>query len=148
MITKQSNNILPNIRIINRGDRGENHEFNGAAAYFMECIGEKAFGEFTDDINERVWFFEGLTADALTQVYSFTGHQGWARSDYLYSKKFIEGIFDQCGYASTFITPEEFNSNIEMYVQTIMAYIGKGAPVIIHEFPYHGECKVVCGYED
>lgn len=148
MVTKQSNNILPNIRVINRGDRGENHEFCGAAAYFMECIGETAFGEFTGDKNERLWFFEGLTADVLTQVFSYTGHQGWARSDYLYSKEFIVGIFDKCGYASTFITSEEFNSNREMYVQTIMAYIDKGAPVIIHEFPYEGECKIVCGYED
>ena len=148
VFTKQSNNILPNIRVLNRGDNAENHEFCGAAAYVMECIGDTVIGTFAENKNERLWFFEGLTGDILTQVYSFTGHQGWARSDYLFSKTFIEGIFDKCGYASTFISPEEFDSNRAMYVQTITAYIDKGVPVIFAEAPYNGECRVICGYEN
>ena len=147
MITKQSNNILPNIRVICRGDRGENHAFPGVAAYVMECIGDTAIGDFKGDLNERLWFFEGLSADILSPIYSYTGYQGWARSDYLYSKEFITDIFNKCGYACTYITPEEFNSNKEMYIQTVMAYIDKGVPVIIRKFP-HDECIPVIGYED
>jgi len=114
----------------------------------MGCIGETTFGEFTDDKNEGLWFFEGLTGDILTPVYSYSGHQGWARSDYLCSKVFIEGIFDKCGYASTFIALEEFNTNPAMYIQTITGYIDKGVPVICYVYPINGECRVICGYED
>ncbi|HBL84685.1 MAG: hypothetical protein A2Y17_11165 [Clostridiales bacterium GWF2_38_85] len=147
MITKQSNNILPNNRVICRGDRGENHAFPGVAAYVMECIGDTTIGDFTDDINERLWFFEGMSADILSPIYSYVGYQGWARSDYLYSKEFITDIFNKCGYASSFITPDEFNSNKEMYLQTVMAYIDKGVPVIIRKQP-HDECMPIIGYED
>jgi hypothetical protein len=37
MTAKQSN-MLGNIRVICRGDRAENYEFNGAAAYAMDII--------------------------------------------------------------------------------------------------------------
>jgi DNA-binding transcriptional MerR regulator len=147
MITKQSNNILPNIRVICRGDRGENHAFPGVAAYVMECIGDTTIGEFKDDVNERLWFFEGLSADVLAPIYSYVGYQGWARSDYLYGREFITDIFNKCGYTCSYITPEEFNSNREMYIQTVMAYIDKGVPIIIRKEP-HDECMPIVGYED
>lgn len=147
MISKQSNNILPNIRVICRGNRAENHAFPGVAAYVMECIGDTKIGDFKDDLNERLWFFEGLSADTLSPIYSYVGYQGWARSDYLYSREFITDIFNKCGYACSYITPEEFNSYREMYIETMMAYIDQGVPVIIRKEP-HDECIPIVGYED
>jgi hypothetical protein len=40
MVTKQSNNIIPNIHQLITMHYGENYWFNGCAKYVMECLGE------------------------------------------------------------------------------------------------------------
>ncbi len=139
MITKQSNNLLPNIHPLITMHYGENYWFNGCARYVMECLGEPDYD---------YWFFSGLTGDNLAQVYARDRFRGDGATDYQVGSgkkgRFIEGVFAACGYASTFVSQKDVRSNPDMYLQTLMAYIDKGKPVI----RYFYEWGVFVGYED
>lgn len=147
MATKQSNNIIPVIHPLITMHYGENYWFNGCAKYVMECLGEKDY-----DYN----FFAGLTGDNFAQVYSFDRFRGDGATDYFISEaggtNFIEDIFAECGYASTFVTISQLANNREMYIQTLMAYIDKGLPVISNHWSKDPNEKwgwgVFTGYED
>lgn len=144
MITKQSNNIIPNIHRFITSEYGENYHFNGGAKYVMECLHEP---DYTYE------FFAGLTGDVFAQVYPYDHFRGDGVTDYMTSEEgdgaFIERIFETCGYESTYVTKETVQKNREMYVQTLLSYIDKGVPVI--EFGYGIEGPpwgVFVGYEE
>ncbi len=126
---KQSNNIIPNIHKVITMHYGENYWFNGCAKYVMECLGEKDY-----DYS----FFAGLTGDNFAQVYATDHFRGDGATDYYLSEKgnteHIENIFAECGYASTFVTTKQLTNNKEMYLQTLIAYIDKGIPVIFNNW--------------
>ena len=124
MITKRSNNIIPNIHRLVTDEYGENYWFNGCAKYVMESLGEKDFD---------YQFFAGLTGDVFAQYYPYDGFRGEGVSGYEISvgnSDYIEQLFEKCGYAGTFVTNKELKKNTEMYLQTLLAYIDKGVPVI------------------
>ncbi|MBB2183373.1 hypothetical protein H0486_10835 [Lachnospiraceae bacterium MD1] len=127
MSMKQSNNIISNIHQVITLHYGENYWFNGCAKYVMECLGEKEY-----DYS----FFAGLTGDNFAQVYAYDHFRGDGATDYILSEKgnteYIESIFEACGYASTFVTLKQLSSNLEMYLQTLIAYIDKGVSVIFN----------------
>lgn len=140
MITKQSNNIIPVIHRLVTSDHGENYWFNAGARYVMECLGET---------NYDYSFFAGLTGDSLTQHYQF-GFSGDATSachQVNRDSKYFEDIFSKCGYAATFVFNSELCKNKEMYLQTLMAYIDKGVPVITLGYGKTPE-GVFVGYEE
>ncbi len=143
MITKQSNNMIPNIKTFCVGERGENFAFDGACERLMECVGEKDFG---------YWLIAGITGDCIAQVYP-KNHvyysDRYCVSDYniLYNDDcagYIERIFDKMGYACTYVPKNKILSNKEMYRQTLMAYIDKGLPVM----QFKGNYSLICGYEE
>jgi len=143
MITKQSNNIIPIIHRLVTDEYGENYWFNGCAKYVMECLGEKDFD---------YWFFAGVTGDVFTQHYTYTKYSGEALSSYMLGtdmngnpSKFTEEIFAKCGYAATYVSNQDLQKNTEMYVNTVIAYIDKGIPVIVDGTPLVG---VIVGYEE
>lgn len=158
MITKQSNNIIPNIHRLVTDEYGENYWFNGCAKYVMESLGEKDF-----DYN----FFAGLTGDVFVQYYPHGEFRGEGVSGYMLFEGpsmclqksddcfelcqgepcFTEQLFEKCGYSSTFVTNKELHKNTEMYVQTLMSYIDKGVPVISWGFGEPPFCVFV-GYEE
>ncbi len=129
MAIKQSNNTITNIHQLVTLHYGENYWFNGCAKYVMECLGEKDY-----DYN----FFAGLTGDNFAQVYSYGRFRGDGATDYILSDKgnteFIENIFAACGFASTFVSTVQLTNNKEMYLQTLLAYIDKGIPVIFNHW--------------
>ena len=59
--------------------------------------------------------------------------------------KFVEDIFAKCGYAATYVSNQDLQKNTEMYMNTLVAYIDKGVPVIARGTPLVG---VFVGYED
>lgn len=123
MTTKQSNNIIPAIRRLITSEHGENYWFNGCAKYVMACLGEQDYD---------YWFFAGITGDNFTQHYKF-GFPGDAASACRQMNRdsgYFENIFAKCGYSATFLFNSELCKNKEMYLQTLMAYIDKGIPVI------------------
>ncbi len=137
MITKQSK-IIPTIHRLVTSEYGENYWFNGCAKYVMECLGEKDYD---------YWFFAGLTGDVFTQHYSHTNYAGDAVSSYLSEEdpaRFVEDTFLKCGYAATYVSSDEVLKNTEMYLQTLIAYIDNGIPVIA----WGGHVGVYVGYED
>lgn len=143
MITKQSNNIIPVIHRLVTDEYGENYWFNGCAKYVMECLGEPDYD---------YWFFAGLTGDVFTQHYTCTKYAGDALSSYRMDEnmggnpvKFVESIFAKCGYAATYVSNQDLQKNTEMYLNTLIAYIDKGVPVIAWGTPLVG---VFVGYED
>lgn len=145
MFTKQSNNLLPNVHRLITSEFGENYWFNGCARYVMESL-----GEFHEEPDFGYWFFAGLTGDVLAQVYSYGDYMGEAVSSCMFQLeggRYLEKIFDKCGYSSTFIPDSQLASNQEMYLQTLTAYIDKGVPVIAvtHGGPPWG---VYVGYEE
>lgn len=144
MITKQSNNIIPNIHQLITFHYGENYWFNGCAKYVMECLGVPDYD---------YWFFAGLTGDNFAQVYANNGaFYGDGAFEYkLHNSdtphEYFEELFETCGYASTFVYGKDLHKNKEMYVQTLIAYIDKGVPVILYGFggpPF----SVIVGYEE
>ncbi len=138
MINKQNNNIIPVIHRLVTDEYGENYWFNGCAKYVMECLGEPDYD---------YWFFAGLTGDVFTQHYSYTNFSSDSASGYLLeenSDRFVEDTFLKCGYAATYVHREEMLKNTEMYLQTLIAYIDKGIPVI----RCGGSTGVFVGYED
>lgn len=138
MITKQSNNIIPVIHRLVTDEYGENYWINGCAKYVMECLGEKDYD---------YWFFAGLTGDVFTQHYSRTNFAGEAISSYLLEEdpsRFIEDTFIKCGYSATYISSVNILKNTAMYLNTLIAYIDKGIPVITCGNPD----GVYVGYED
>lgn len=158
MITKQSNNLIPNIHRIVTNEAGENYWFNGCARYVMECLGETDY-----DYN----FLAGLTGDIFTQYYPKGKFRGEGISSYMLvegphmclretescftlvpaESGFIEQLFEKCGYASTFVPLKELRKNTDMYLQTLLSYIDKGIPVIVWgtgEPPF----GVLVGYEE
>ncbi len=137
MVTSQSNNVIPNIHQLITMHYGENYWFNGCAKYVMECLNEPDYD---------YWFFAGLTGDNLAQVFAYDRFRGDGASDYLtgQSARFVEKVFDACGYASTFVNAKSIQSNRTMYLQTLISYIDKGIPVI----RYHMGWGVFAGYED
>ncbi len=147
MPAKQSNNQIPNIHRLITMHYGENYWFNGCARYVMECKGEKDYDYH---------FFAGLTGDNFAQVYSFDHFRGDGATDYFLSDKgntkYIEDVFSDCGYASTFVTIEQLSNNREMYLQTLIAYIDKGIPVIFNHWGITPRDRwgwgVFVGYED
>lgn len=160
MITKQSNNIIPNIHRFITSEHGENYHFNGCARYVMESLGEYTADSdlMTDEIYNckkavtdfGYWFFAGLTGDVLTQVYSYKDYMGEAVSACIFKREggsYFEKLFEKSGYASTFVSGKQLAANKEMYMQTLMAYIDKGIPVIAvtHNGPPWG---IYVGYEE
>lgn len=138
MITKQSNNIIPTIHRLVTDEYGENYWFNGCAKYVMECLGEKDYD---------YWFFAGLTGDVFTQHYSYTNFSSDASSGYISEEnpaRFVEDTFLKCGYSATYVSSGEVLKNTEMYMQTLIAYIDKGIPVIT----CGSRIGVFVGYED
>lgn len=128
VIAKQSNNTIPNVHRFITSEFGENYWFNGCARYVMECL-----GAYKDEPDFGYWFFAGLTGDVLAQVYSYGEYMGEAVSSCMFVREgggYLEDIFEKCGYASTFVTEKQLLANKEMYVQTLIAYIDKGVPVI------------------
>jgi hypothetical protein len=142
MITKQSNNIIPIIHRLITDEYGENYWFNGCAKYVMECLAEKDYD---------YWFFAGATGDWFTQHYSYTKYSGESLSSYEMEEnmggnpeKYVEDIFMKCGYAATYISIQDLRKNTEMYLNTLIAYIDKGIPVIT----WGSQVGVYVGYED
>ena len=128
MMTKQSNNVIPNLHRLITSEYGENYWFNGCARYVME-----ATGEFNEEPDFGYWFFAGLTGDVLAQVYAFHDYKGEAVSSCMFGSEgggYFERIFAKCGYASTFVPEKQLLANRAMYLQTLIAYVDKGVPVI------------------
>ncbi len=160
MITRQSNNMIPNIHRFIISEHGENYHFNGCARYVMESLGE--YTADSDLMTEEIyngkevaadfgyWFFAGLTGDILAQVYSYREYMGEAATACIFNREggsYFEKVFEKCGYASTFVSAKQLCANKEMYLQTLMAYIDKGIPVIAitHLGPPWG---IYVGYEE
>lgn len=140
MVTKKSNNIIPIIHKLVTSEHGENYWFNGCAKYVMECLGEPDY-----DYS----FFAGITGDNFTQHYKFNCPWDSASSyrSIYGDSKFFEDIFEKCGYAATYIFSRDLCKNKEMYLQTLIAFIDKGIPII--SLGYGGPpCGVFVGYEE
>lgn len=143
MITKQSNNIIPQIHKFITSEHGENYWFNGCGRYVMYAQGENDYD---------YEFFAGLTGDVFAQIFTYNQFRGDGVTDYMLSEgqqSFIEDIFNKCGYASTFVQEKQLKANKEMYLQTLLAYIDKGVPVISNlKITGHIKWIVFVGYEE
>ena len=108
----------------------------------MECLDEKDYD---------YWFFAGVTGDVFTQHYTYTEYSGDALTSYMMEEnmggnpvKFVEDIFEKCGYDATYVSKQDVRKNTEMYLNTLIAYIDKGIPVIT----WGSQVGVYVGYED
>lgn len=125
LITKRSNNIIPTIHRFITSEHGENYWFNGCGRFVMSALREPDYD---------YEFFAGLTGDVFAQVYPYDHFRGDGVTDFMLGTpdgiRFVEGVFEKCGYAATFVTEKQLKANREMYIQTLIAYIDKGVPVI------------------
>ncbi len=81
-------------------------------------------------------------------MYAYDRFLGDGATDYQMSGpdkgRFAQSVFAKCGYASTFVPQQEVQANRRMYLQTLMAYIDRGVPVI----RYFCGWGVFVGYEE
>lgn len=140
-----SRNQIPNIHRFITNEYGENYWFNGCARYVMEAL-----GEFRQEPDFGYWFFSGLTGDIFTQVFSYNDYMGECVSACRYRDeggKYLESIFEQCGYGSAYISSEQLKANQDLSLAKLTEYIDKGIPVICiadHWPPW----RVYVGYEE
>jgi hypothetical protein len=151
MIIRQSNNLLPDIRGIIKGEDGKNYPFDDCMAFLMERLDKNSGLDY--------WIFTGITGDGYTMVYNKNAPTccDYCVSGYLKEPEYISYVFDAIGYEHTYITAKQINDNKTMYLQTVMAYIDKGVPVIaktnLTDIPeafykdgsFH---SIIVGYED
>ncbi|MCL1951481.1 MAG: AraC family transcriptional regulator [Oscillospiraceae bacterium] len=128
-------NVIPNIHMLIKDDRGENYWFNGCAAYAMESLGEPDY---------NYWFFAGLTGDIFTQMYTRdpTRWNACAAAEFLMGPEYAQWVFDQIGYACEYVTKQELLANKEHYLRRLMDSINRGVPVISVDW------GMFVGYED
>lgn len=124
MVTRQSNNQLTNIRGIINGSEGKNYAFDDCMTILMEKLGEPEL---------NYWVFAGITGDSIAQVYNRnqSTYCEYCVSGYLSGLEYVKYVFDAIGYEHTYVTAEQINANKTMYLQTLMAYIDKGIPVMV-----------------
>ena len=58
--------------------------------------------------------------------------------------KYVEDIFAKCGYAASYVSNQDLRKNTGMYLNTLIAYIDRGIPVIA----WGSHVGVYAGYED
>ena len=151
MVTKQSNNILPDLHPLVEWHHGENYLFDGCMRFLMERAAPD-LPEIAD-----FDFFGGISGDTFVQTY---GH-GWERpfnledlslSTLWNGPDFVKHVFDEIGYSHSYIPHTLINSNKNMYIETLKAYIDKGIPVIqrwVPDQPNKGCCHtLLVGYEE
>jgi hypothetical protein len=147
MITRQSNNVLPNLHKYMINYLGQNYGLPGCMSYLMECLGE-------DKDAFDYWFFTGLTGDNLTQLYCRDEMKTVFCLSSVAGPAYIRELFDACGYEVTYVSDSERCANSFMYTETLMAYIDRGIPVIARgsipkdrddAFTYY---IPICGYEE
>lgn len=145
MYLGHSSNRIPNVHRFITSEHGENYWFNGCIRYVMEAL-----GEFKQEPSLGYWFFAGLTGDILTQVFSHDDYMGECVSACRYryeGGKYLESIFEQLGYESSYIPQIQLQANREFYILMLMEYIDKGLPVICIADHWPPWCVYV-GYEE
>lgn len=138
--TKRSNNVVPIIHRLITEEHGEIYQFNGSAAYVMECLGEKEFDYL---------MFAGLTGDVFAQHYKqpFAGDGVNAYHQVNGDGRFFEGIFEKCGYSASYVFSCDLHKNEDMYLKKLVDCIDKGVPVISTGY-LDQPCGVFVGYEE
>ena len=140
MVTKQSNNILPNLHKLVTYHYGENYNFNACMRMLMEYAEPNELYSYS--------FFAGISGDNFVQVYGqkeqYENYNGslscvWDGQD------LTKYIFNEIGYEYAYITAEQIAANKSMYVETIKAFIDKGLPVI---FKQDRGWHPIVGYEE
>jgi len=140
----RSNNAVPRLRRFITSEHGENYWFNGCARYVMETLGETDFG---------YEFFAGLTGDVFTQVFSRGVFCGDGFTDFMMNTPggggFLENIFSECGYSSSFVPAERLRADADRYLTAIISDIDRGVPVIGNlKLKWRGAWFVIVGYEE
>jgi hypothetical protein len=124
MVTRQSNNILSDIRGLINGGEGKNYALDDCMAFIMER---------SEKPELNYWIFNGITGDGITQGYNKnpSTYCEYCVSGYLAGPEYIGSVFDAIGYEHTYVTAEQINANKTMYLQALMAYIDRGVPVLV-----------------
>jgi hypothetical protein len=150
MITKQSNNTLPDLNNLITWHYGENYVINGCMRFLMERV------QPDEPINTDYNLFAAITGDNEVQVY---GH-GFKRSYNIHDiplssvwngPDFISYLFKELGYEHTYVTAAQIKENKGMYIETVKAYIDKGIPVLARTAVPDGHgsnFELVVGYEE
>lgn len=130
--------------------QGQNYVFNGCMKFLMACIGEQN-GQYD------YWFFSAVSGDSYVQVFN-TNKGKWSTcfSHAKFDRDLFERVFGAIGYDFTYLEAEDWRKDKEAVKAKIVAYIGKGIPVIGKGFysVFHdvelptSEVSCIIGYED
>lgn len=134
MTAKNTSNILPHIRGIVDGAKGENYPFADCLAFLMERLGRP-------DLN--YWVFASITGDSITQIYNKnSGPYCDNASQFLAGAERTRYVFDSIGYDYTYVTSQQIAEQKSECLQMLMDSIEKGLPVIaikgVEQFLYVG----------
>lgn len=150
MITKQSNNILPDLHHLITWHYGENYVINGCMRLLMERV------KPDEPINSDYNLFAAITADNETQTYGRGFKRSYNEHDLPLSSLWdgpdlIAYLFEELGYEHTYVTAAQIRENKGMFIETVKAYIDKGIPVLARTAvpAAHGtNYELVVGYEE
>lgn len=141
-MAKATRVVLPNLRVMRMGNKGQNYNINGHLEFQMECLGESKGYDY--------WFFGGVSGDAHTQVFSADITKCCR---YLTQIDFTPEIarkwYDAVGYDFTIITEQQFNADRPRYVGELMKYIDRGIPIVAkHSTQSAADFVLLVGYEE
>ena len=150
MITKQSNNILPDLHNLITWHYGENYVINGCMRLLMERI------KPDEPLNTDYNLFAAVTGDNEVQIYGHGLKRSYNVHDIPLSSvwdgpDFISYLFDELGYEHTYVTSAQIRENKGMYIETVKAYIDKGIPVLVRTavpLGYGSNYELIVGYEE
>lgn len=132
--------LLNNIHNILTWRYGQNYTFNACMGYLMECMNERKEYDY--------WFFSGVTGDSFTQVYCKDySYVPSCLSQDTFDVSFAKKAFGACGYEVDFWDEAEISTNFKVCIETIVAFIDNGKPVITKGVFENGEFCVICGYD-
>jgi len=150
MITRQSNNILPDLHQLITWHYGENYVINGCMRLLMERV------QPDEPINTNYNLFAAITGDNEVQAYGRGFKRSYNQHDLPLSsvwdgQDLIAYLFDELGYEHSYVTAAQIRENKGMYVETVKAYIDKGIPVLARTTSpqgYGSNYELIVGYEE
>lgn len=136
-----SRRLIPNAEKLYE-NRAENYMFPSCMRSAMCALNEDARYDFS--------FFAGVCGDFFTQI--------WLEPKWRYNDSYsnvckhtqlpLQYAFDACGYDYTYVSRDDIQKNIPLYLSKITESIDKGLPVLTFGIVGPPVCSIIYGYAE
>ena len=142
--------MLPNIRAMFDGMKGQNYKLPDCLLFLWECLHEAAQPDY--------WDFAAAIGDSAAMVYNrnLTTIDEYCVSGYLAGPDYFAYVFDALGRGHSYVTAAQVNADKEKYLRQVKDSIDRGLPVLVwttlaarqrKDVPGWADYSVIVGYE-